>query len=173
MSTFDKRPLQYAIYKGINGKNGVLQFDLKPFDPDMIKEGMSAKEKDKAKKGAVFIDAAKAIGKSQYDYENDIKFSMSESDLAQFLMGTNSGADEDTELVNIYHKIERNGQDVSKSLRVKQGRTDEKSGLPTFMVTLTEKGGGADKLVTVPVSAVEMLTLRKLFEAALPRILGW
>lgn len=173
MNEFDRRPIQYAIYKGINGKNGVLQFDLKPFNPDLIKDSMSGKEKDKAKKGAVFIDAAKAVGKSQYDYENDIKFSMSESDLGQFLVGTNAPGNERDELVNIYHKIERNGQEFSKSLRVTQGRNDEKSGMPTFMVTLTEKGPNVDKMVTVPVSAVEMFTLRQLFTAAIPRIMGW
>jgi hypothetical protein len=172
MSHFDRMPMQHAIYKGISGKNGVLQFDLKPFDANRIEEGMSRKEKEKAKKGTVFVDAAKAIGESVYDYENDIKFAMSEGDLAEFLVGTKVIKDENTKLVDIYHKIKRDGNEISKSMSVKQGRKDKK-GMPTFMVSLSEKGGGQDKYVVVPVSAVEMYALRVLFEAAIPRIMGW
>lgn len=172
MSQFDRAPTQYAIYKGISGKNGVLQFDLKPFDADRINDDMSRKEKERAKKGCVFVDAAKAIGKSVYDYENDIKFAMSEGDLADFLVGTNRVKEEKAKLVDIYHEIERGGKTLSKSLSVVQGRTDKK-GMPTFMVSLSEKGGDQDKYVVVPVTTSEMMALRTLFQAALPRIMGW
>jgi len=172
MSDFDSRPLRYAIYKGMKGKNGVLQFDMKPFEPANIEQEMSAGAKRKAAKGAVFIDAAKAVGENVYDYKNDIKFAMSETDLGQFLIGTKMLLGEGTELVSLYHKIERNNIKLSKSLKVKQGREDQK-GLPTFMITLTEKGGDEEKFVTVPVSASEMLILRELFTKAVTRILGW
>ena len=174
MSDFDRAPVQFAIYKGINGKNGVLQFDLKPFDADRVEEEMDQKEKKRAKKGAVFIDAAKAIGESVYDYKNGIKFAMSETDIAEFLVGTNKLKEENDELVSIYHKIERDGKTQSKSLRVKQGRPD-KTGLPTFMVSLSANNGNKaeDKFVTVPMSTTEMFALRSLLTAAIPRILGW
>jgi hypothetical protein len=133
---------------------------------------MTRKEADKARKGAVFIEAANATGPNKYDYENGVKFSMSETDLAQFLVGIQSLGDEGKDLVSIYHKIERNGTEISKTLRVKQGKED-KEGKPTFMFSLFENAGESKKAVTVPFSVTEMFVIKQLFTSAVPMILGW
>jgi hypothetical protein len=165
-------PSQYAIYKGIKGKNGVLQFDLRPFSPHLVEAEMSIKEQKKTAKGIVFVNAAKAIGENVYDYKNGIKFAMSETDLAEFIVGTNSLKEPTELLVDIYHQIEHGDVKLSKSLKVKQGNVDTKN-RPTFMITLTETGSGDNKIVTVPASATEMFILRQLFTTAIPGVLGW
>jgi hypothetical protein len=116
--------------------------------------------------GAVFIEAAPAIGPSKYDWaEQKITFAMSIKDIGQFLVGTKTGN------VDLFHDpgagSDKKGQ-VTKKLTLKAGET-----AGTFFIFMSEKSAAREKKVSLPVSADEMRILVTLFEAAIPKMLNW
>lgn len=149
-----KRPLTYKIYKGMGGSQGCFQFNLAP--------AYTSKKKDE---GAVFIEAAPAVGKNKYDWDNKIIFALSANDIGMFLSGFKQGKFE------IYHdpdaQTERRGS-RAKKLSLASG---EQAG--TFFLSLTEKSGDTRKEARISLQPQEARILNNLLESALPRILGW
>jgi hypothetical protein len=149
-----QRPLTYKIYKGMGGKQGCFQFSLAP--------AYTSKKKDE---GAVFIEAAPAIGKNKYDWDNKIIFALSASDIGTFLTGFKQGKFE------IYHdpdaQTERRGS-RAKKLSLASG---EQAG--TYFLGLSETQGDTRKEARISLQPQEARILNNLLESALPRVLGW
>jgi len=175
----NKRPLQYAIYKGIGGKFGALQFNFQ--SPHYYRD----KEKDftghtaldergklrdgwRQREGAVFIEAASAIGKNLYDWENKITFACSVSDMGKLIHSLTTG----TEL-DIMHdpgaKTDREGA-TRKHVKLYTKDGIAKAGC---MLTVTEQTREDKKEHKVPVSPDECIVLRQLLLHAVSRALAW
>lgn len=148
-----KRPLTYKIYKGMGGEFGCFQFNLTP--------AYTSRKKDE---GAVFIEAAPAIGKNQYDWDNKIIFALGANDIGTFLTGLKQGKFE------LFHdpdaQTERRGS-RAKKLTLSSGNNG------TFFLSLQEKQGDARKQTNIPLQPHEARILNNLLEFALPRVLGW
>lgn len=172
MSNIDyiNRPCQYAIYKGIKSTNSAVQFNLSRFDPVRAAQFEDRKTQEKEKKGHLLIDMAPACGPNQYDWDKDIKFSMTEVDMAQFVTGTASMKEQGETCVELVHKLEKEGASITKSLKLVQG--GEYRGEPTWMLQMSSTEGGGRRC-SMPISRSELWTIRTLFEAAVPVILGW
>jgi len=149
-----QRPLTYKIYKGMGGKQGCFQFNLAP--------AYTSKKKDE---GAVFIEAAPAIGKNQYDWDNKIVFALGATDIGTFLTCLKQGS------FDIYHDPDAQTQQRgsrAKKLTLASGDTPG-----TFFIGLTETSGDTKKEARISLQPHEARILNNLLESALPRILGW
>jgi hypothetical protein len=149
------RPLDYKVYKGMGGRHGCFQFSLLPaYWPGA-----------KRTSGAVFIEAAPAIGKNVYDWENKTTFALGINDIGTVLTGFKQGKFE------IFHdpgaKTEKQGA-VTKRLTLATGEVPG-----SFFLTLVEKEGDNQKRVSIPLASHEARILCTLLEAAVPKVLGW
>ena len=153
---YTKDPVRYGIYKGMGGKNGAIQFNLIRFDPARIRE-------DKPKpEGFLLVEASPTIGKNIYDWTQKVKFAMSAEDIARFLIFSRKDG-------KIFHQY--GGK--NKTLELRTGHED-RDGFPTWLLTLSEWSSDQNRRsVTVPISAVEMTVLKRLFETAIPATMGW
>ena len=148
-----KRPIDYALYRGINGKQGAVQFSLKP---------AYSGQRDS---GAVLIDAAPATGPNKYDWANKIVFALNPNDIGQILVGFGGGKCDIYHDPNAGNAEKRNA--VSKRLVLAAGTEG------SFKFSLSEKSGEVQKNVTIFIQPHEVLVLRALLVSALPKILGW
>ena len=155
---FTQDPIRYNIYKG----KAAAQFGLARFNPARVRSSGKS-----SPNGWVMLEVAKVKGKNDagnriYDWERKITFGMSADDLSRFQVFSRKGG-------KIFHEYNGN----TKTLELSPGNED-RDGLPTWMMTLSVKpqGGEWDR-VTVSISAVEMTTLKSLFQAAVPSMLGW
>lgn len=139
---------QYAIYKGLKGTNGAFQFQL---NPASIVDG-------KVKTGCVFIQAAPAIDKNVYDWNNQkVSFAISISDIQAIIE-----PDKDT---NIIHK--HNG--LTKVFSITPGAS-----YGYFMkLQSTDDRTKETTTVNIPLSVSEAIVLKELLVHSIPTILGW
>lgn len=175
------RPLQYAVYKGVGGKFGAVQFSFQ--SPHYFHErqkdftGTEALYTDTEgrtkmregwgiREGAVFLEMASTVGKNQYDWEHKVVLALSVDDIGKFLNSLTFGED-----LEILHDPgagkEAQGQ-VKKYLNVKF--VDKAMGC---LLGTTRVSGGERVSHTVPISRNEIIVLRALFTAAISRALAW
>lgn len=170
-------PQQYSVYKGLTGKHGALQFDLqlphyykdkqKDFTGEQALDGFKIKEGWNKREGAVFLQAASAVGKNEYDWNNKIVFALSIQDMSKILLGLATG-----EEVKLMHdpgaKSETAGA-VKKFLNISSPDGTVKG----CIVILSQTTGGETRRHTVPMDGSELIALRQLLQTAIPRALGW
>jgi hypothetical protein len=180
--SLDKKPLQYAIYKGVRGNFGAVQFnfqrphyykatDTKDKDYNGIKalDG-SGKLQDgwRQREGAVFIEATSAVGNNQYDWDQKITFACSINDMGRLILALTTG-----DPLDLMHdpgaKTEREG-DTRKHVKLFSKGNPVKTGC---IMTVTESSGKVEKEHKVPLSADECVVLRQLFLTACSKALDW
>lgn len=174
-----KRPLQYAVYKGVGGKFGALQFNFQSphYYKGTVKDftGKTALDQDgrllegwRQREGAVFVEAASAIGKNQYDWENKITFACSVSDMGKVSLSLTTSA-----ALDIMHdpgaKTENEGA-VRKHLKLLFA---EKVTTKGCIAIVSEQKGDDKKEHKIPLSADECIALRQLYLTAIPKALAW
>ena len=150
----NKKKAFYAIYKGLGGKNGAVQFRLNPFYANRERPV-----------GCIFVEAAPAIDKNTYDWDNGkISMALGIPDIGEIISSLRTGC-------KLFHKDERNG--LSKTFELSVG--DERNGKPTWMLNITQTGGAEDKQrkVSLPITSGEMAVLDNLLKTALSLIIGW
>jgi len=156
MTREEHRPLKYAVYKGISGKQGCFQFSLS----EAYREGAKREE------GAIFIEAAPAIGNNVYDWKQKIIFALSVNDIGTLLEGFRMGG------CKIYHDPDANTE--RKGTRGKRLELEAGSQAGTMFLRLSEgfgKEGG--KKISISLQPNETRILVALFTAAIPKILAW
>jgi hypothetical protein len=171
------KSLQYALYKGMSGKWGSIQFNLQPphfykgkekdyTGSQALKDGKLVEGWDQ-REGCIFLDAASTKAPNVYDWENKVVLALSVNDMGKLLFTLATG-----EPCNIMHdpgaKSENQGQ-VKKFLNVTSPQ-GLKSGV---MFQVTQSQGDTKKSHSIPVSADEVMVLRSLLTAAISRSLGW
>lgn len=142
--------MDYAIYKGIKGKNGAIQFSLKP-----------GNESDR-EPGAVFINITSAVGPNKYDWEKKIVFALSVTDIGRILYFISRPKEEALSLVHVPGKGTDDEKDA-KTFRLSRGQEYG------WLCSISEK----ETKHMVPISDDEMLVLSTLLRAAVPLLLCW
>lgn len=177
----NSRPLQYAVYKGMSGKFGAVQFNFQP--PHYYREkekdftGDRALDQDgrlleqagwKQREGAIFVEVAPTSGQNKYDWDRKINFALSVTDMGKIIHFLASGKD-----TSIMHdpgaKTDKQGS-VKKYLNLSSPKGILDAGA---MLTLSQTSD-QDKLQhTVPLSPDECIVLRQLLLSAVPAALQW
>lgn len=182
-------PLQLAVYKGMGGRNGAVQFGvqephwyvrrgdtlLRNYDGRWIKDewlkdfpDLTAKDLT-SREGAVFLTIASATGKNEYNWKEKITVALSITDLSKLLLVLEGKAPE----VKLMHdpgaKSDAQGQ-VHKycTFRSPEGI---KTGV-LIEVAESMKGGDTVRHM-VPLNQDETLLLAVCFRAVIPKCLGW
>lgn len=174
-----EKPLQYAVYKGVGGKFGAVQFNLqrphfyrgrdKDFTGAQALDGEGRLVNDwKQREGAIFVEAASASGKNVYDWESKITMAMSVNDMGKIVHALTT-----TGNVDIMHdpgaKTDKAGL-TSKHLKLYSKEGVMKAGC---LLTLIQTTGGNTIKHTVPVAPDECIIIRQLFASAIPSSLQW
>jgi Whirly transcription factor len=173
------RPMKYAIYKGVGGKFGAVQFSLmkpnvfcfsckeKYYDTLFIcnKCGGSSEVLEK-REGAVFVEVAPTVGPNLYDWDKKIIFALSVVDIGKLVNKLRAGQE-----VKLLHdpgaQTEKAGQ-VTKTLSF-TAPTEKGS-----LFSIQEKNkSGEPKSYNVPLSPEEMTIIGTLLVAAIPVCLAW
>lgn len=148
----------YKLYKGVRGQFGAIQFDMTP------------KHRSRKDLGAVFLQAAPAVGANNYDWDNKIMMALNLSDIATILdvfrAPPRLGADGPRLRHDKFKGTDREGEVVT-SLSIQRGREYG------WFFNLWRKENGADRSVNIPISDGEAIEIRNLLERGIIRILGW
>lgn len=173
--------LQYAIYKGMSGKHGALQFNFqkphyyrekqKDFTGEDAFETVNnkrvLKQGWKEREGCIFLEAASTKGSNIYDWDNKVIIALSIDDMGKILETLVTAAE-----CKILHdpgaKSDTAGM-VKKYLTVSSPKGIKEG----CIFNLTMISGGENKTHTVPVSGAEVLILRSLLQSAIARSLNW
>lgn len=176
------RPIKYAVYKGIKGSYGAVQFSLSPpvyvcnqcnhrnyqfpDGPQHNSNPATCNGQFELREGAVFVDIANATGPNLYDWEHKTIFALSVNDLGKVLAALKAG--------------------IECKLLHDPGAQTEKAGLVTKTMSftaLTEKGfmfymyeknkSGEEKKFMIPFTVDEVAILGTLITSAIPSVLGW
>lgn len=175
------RPLQYAIYKGMTGKFGAVQFNFQPahYYRDKEKDFTGDKALDsenrvldsqgwKQREGAVFVEVAPAVGSNKYDWEQKITFALSVTDMGKIIHFLTTGKD-----CSIMHdpgaKTEKQGT-VKKFLNLTSPKGILEAGC---MLQLSQTSGNEKISHTVPLTPDECLVVRQLLATAVGSALLW
>ncbi len=173
------KPQQYAVYKGITGKNGAIQFNLqlphfyrgkeKDFTGDKALDSTGKLVGDwKQREGAMFVEITSATGPNQYDWEHKITMALSVTDMGKLL-----GFFATQQELKIMHdpgaKTDSQGA-VKKFLNFVSPNGILGGGC---IVTCTMSSGGQNISHKVPMSTDECLVLKRLVEQAIPVALAW
>jgi hypothetical protein len=162
-------PIPLEIYKGINGKYGVLRFKLvRPY---------TTQRQDKAK-GYIELEAAPASGPNQYDWLNKkIKINLSYVDISKILLYLGSPRHSffanTNGRCNIFHD-----RGISKGKEREQDTSSIDISKPQesknfwFNITQTTDGEVNSK-VSVGVGPDEVIILGNLLKAAIPQLFAW
>ena len=162
----ERAPIQYRIYKGISGKNGALRLNLKrPY----------ANQNPKKSEGVIFLEAAAAIGRNEYDWDNKIIIALSIVDIPKIILYLRSPNHSvfdrsDGKLKLIHDKgagTAKKGQEVKTLEIAKSERTSN------FMFNVYESSNGTNKSASIPVSPDEVIAIGTLLQAAIPVIMAW
>ena len=177
--------LQFAVYKGIGGKYGALQFNLQPphyyrgkekshdgkdsNGQSIFESENSWKLKDgwKIREGAVFLEITSATGPNVYDWDNKIILALSVIDIGKVLMKLLTG--EKCEIMHDPGAKSQSQGTVKKFLNIIS--PDGPSVGVVF--TATQISGGEKRTHTVTMSGSEVIILKNLFDRAIARTLNW
>lgn len=181
-----RKPLQYAIYKGMGGKYGAVQANFQPPHYYRVAED-GRNEKDfsgsraldatgrlrdgenwKQREGAVFLEATSPSGPNQYDWEQKVTVALSVTDMSKLALGLTTGKE-----TKIMHdpgaKTERAGVTTKHiTLRSPDGIMNRGA-----MLEVSQKTGDTRRNHTIPLSPDECLSLRTLLMSAIPKALAW
>jgi hypothetical protein len=176
------QPVQKAIYKGIKGSNGALQFNLQPahrFCTTCKKKDYTedptcgvCKNKITTREGAVFVEVASTTGPNVYDWENKIVFALSDVDIGKILWGVKHKNKDGVFSTSLMHDP---GAKTASFGKVKKYMSIDSPDGPQAgcIIRMTEQSGDQKKTHTVPVSGDELVVLVTLLTAAIPRMLAW
>lgn len=154
------RPIQYAIYKGVKGKWGAVQFDFRP--------AILAENPRENKEGVIFMSITSTKAPDVYDWENKIVFALSLNDVSTLLLALRT--DGKASIMHDPHANSDKAREVSKTLNLSSPKGLEAG----CFLNMTEKRGSEEVAKhSVPLSPTECMALGTLFQAALPRMLGW
>jgi hypothetical protein len=177
------RPIQHAIYKGMSGKFGAIQFNLQPphyyngkqksfnnLDSDghsIFEDAGGLKEGWKEREGVIFMDIASTKDKNVYDWDNKITMALSLIDIGKVLFTLATGKES-----SIMHdpgaKSESQGA-VKKYLSVSSPNGTSEG----VFFRCSQQAAGQTKKHEVPISGDEVMVLRQLLQSAVSRSLGW
>jgi len=172
---------QWAVYKGMGGKYGAIQFDLQyPYwynqsgrdytgeeALERDKEGkLSRRLKDgwKSREGCVFLQITSPKDKNVYDWEQKIVIALSVTDMGTLLETLVTG--KECNIVHDPHAKSAKQGDIKKFLSAKKSEQG-------VLISATQTAGGEKRSHTVPLSVSESLTLRELLQKAIPASLAW
>lgn len=176
------RPLQYAVYKGMSGKFGAVQFNFQPphFYRDREKDftGDRALDQDgklleaqgwRQREGAIFVEAAPTTGANKYDWDQKITFALSVTDMGKIVHFLTTGKD-----LSVMHdpgaKTEKQGT-VKKYLNLQSPKGLLEGGA---MLQLSQQTTGEDRVShTIPLSPDECMVIRQLLLTAISGALNW
>jgi hypothetical protein len=175
------RPLQYAVYKGMSGKNGAVQFNFQPphYYKDKEKDfaGTRALDQDgrlleaqgwRQREGAVFVEAAPTVGPNKYDWDQKITFALSVTDMGKIVHFLTTGKD-----LSIMHdpgaKSDTQGQ-VKKYFNITSPKGLLEGGA---LLTLSQNGVKGEMRHTIGLTPDECMVLRQLLLTAIPGALQW
>lgn len=171
------RPAQYAIYKGMSGKFGAIQFNFahphyfmgkdKDFTGEIAEQRDSSKEWNH-REGAVFVEVAPTVGPNKYDWEKKINFALSVTDMGKIIQFFTTGND-----CSIMHdpgaKTDKQGS-IKKYLNLTSPRGILEAGC---MLKLNQVSGDTTLSHTVPLTPDECIVVKQLLQAAIPAALSW
>lgn len=171
-------PLQYAVYKGVKGKFGAVQFNFQPphFYREKVKDFSGAnalddngkmKEGWKTRDGAVFLEITSTKEANVYDWENKITIALSVNDLGKILVALRTG--EEMKLMHDPGAKSESAGSVQKHLKF-SSPNGTASGC---IINASMVAGDVTKSHMVPLSGDELVVLGTLIQAAIPRALGW
>lgn len=178
-------PLQYAVYKGMGGNNGAVQFNFQ--NPHFYKAGTRIKDftgeeafevvdgrrrlRDewKERQGAIFMEIAGVKGKNVYDWDPDSKIiiALSIDDMGKILHALVTG--EECKLMHDPGAKSQTAGAVKKYLNVTSPGGTTKG----CFLTATQIVGTDKRTHRVPLTGAELLILRSLLVTAIPKALNW
>ncbi len=141
------------------------------------------KEDWKSRDGCIFLEATCSVGKNTYDWKQSVRMAMSPGDMGKILYFLTTGQSP--------VKKERTKQDGkpsrAMSLMHDPGARSAKEGqvrkylkfyspngpADGLMLTVEQVEGGEKRSHQIPVSGDEVMALRALLNAAIPRALNW
>lgn len=173
------RPIQFNVYKGMGGKHGAIQFTLQPghyyhpqtktrdFTGNLAFDGSRLKDGWKVKEGAVFIDITSTKDKNIYDWDNKIVFALSIDDIGKILLSLATG-----ETCKIMHDpgAATKAAGVTNKVLSISSPSGTKVGV---IIQISETTAGETKTHKVPLAGSEVMILKELLSAAIPRLLAW
>lgn len=158
LAAVDPRPASYKLYKGARGNNGAIQFDLAPI------------HRSSRDLGAMFLQAAPAVGHNNYDWDQKIMMALNLADIAHILDMLRAPPGPGQDGVDIYHDkhkgTNQEGQVVT-TLKISRGKEYG------WYFRLGRQERGEHRSVGIPVSDGELIEIKYLLQRALVRILGW
>lgn len=155
--------MQYSIYKGVKGKFGAVQFDLKSgLHRGETDDRGNTQEKDKP--GCIFVNITCAAGPNKYDWDQQIKFALGAADIGKILLGLRKG--NEVSLVHVMNKGKEQ-EGPTKTFKLSKG---ESYG---WFLNMTEGPRDGGRNHGVPISDDEALVLATLLQDALPKIFKW
>ncbi len=171
-------PLQYAVYKGVKGKFGAVQFNLQAphYFKDREKDFTGAKafgedgklkEGWKIREGAVFMEITSTKEPNVYDWENKITVALSTNDLGKVLFGLKTG--NETKLMHDPGAKSESAGAVQKHVNISSPNGTAEG----CMIRVSQTSAGQTKSHTVPLSGDELLVLATLVQSAISRSLNW
>lgn len=175
--------MQWNVYKGTGGKFGALQFGLagphyfkgkeKDYTGSKAFEGGKLQEGWKKREGCIFMDITSAKGKNVYDWEKKVIMALNLGDIGKILFFLTTGqsprGESTLDLVHDPHAQSENQGTVKKFLRVSSPK-GTKAGV---IFSVNQQGGGEERKHSVPLTGDEVIVLRGLLQAAIPRALNW
>ncbi len=171
-------PQQYAIYKGVSGKFGAVQFNFQAphryctscKKKDFTGELRECCGKVSVREGAVFVDITSTKDKNVYDWENKITVALSINDLGKILYGLRT-AKVGTE-VKLMHDP---GAKTAASGKIQKHIvfSSPKGPAVGFMLNVSQVTGQERRAHMVPLSPDEVLVVARLFDTAITRALAW
>jgi hypothetical protein len=165
----EKAPIQYKIYKGVSGKFGALRMNLKKAwsDPEIKRGG----------EGVIFLEMAPAVGKNQYDWQNQkMVIALSVQDISKIILYLRAPQhpmfSKSDGRLTIFH--DKGAGTASKGQETKTLTFAKYPDRENFFVSMSQKDiSGARKEASIPMSPDEAITMTTLFQSAIPSILAW
>lgn len=157
-SVINGYPATYKLYKGVRGNNGAIQFDLTPI------------WKSRRDLGAVFVQAAPAVGPNEYDWDQKITIALNLSDIATILNTFRAPPKPGDDGMKLYHDKGKGTNTEGQFITTMSIQRGNRGGF-SFALGRTENGN--NRFVRIPVSDGEAIEIRILLEQAVKKILGW
>lgn len=177
-------PQQYAIYKGVTGKFGAVQFNFQA----PHKYCTSCKTKDftgalkeccsgsrvSVREGAVFVDITSAKDKNVYDWDNKITVALSVNDLGKVVYFLKTGRDPREGKAELKLMHDPGAASAAKGKVQKHILFASPNGIASgFMLNVTQVSGQDKRSHNVPVSGDETMVLATLLQTAISKALAW
>lgn len=166
----DRAPLPLKIYKGMGGKFGAMRMMFKrPWQNDP----------DRKQDGVIFIEMAPAIGKNQYDWENQkVKFAIGINDIGHIIDFFNTPSryieqeDNNKIKVQVYHDTNAGTANAGKDIKILS--ISKTKGQDNYIFQIAQKvNGGKFKNTSTTLSNSEAAVMIELLKAAVPAMLCW